>query len=68
MQNAFELISVYKVLYDIEQEVKAAQATLKESQDAAYLASRGPPKQQLAFLKMLNESGAYVLVDKKARK
>ena len=68
MQNAFELISIYKVLYDIEQEIKAAQAKVNESKEVYFLQTRGPPKQHLAFLKLLNEDGAHVVVDRRARK
>ena len=68
MQHAYELISVYKVLYDVETEVKDAQLRLKECKDAYEAQRRGPNQQNLAFLKMLSEDGACVLVDKKVRK
>ena len=68
MQNAYELISVYKVLYDVETEVKDAQQRLKDCKDAYEAQRRGPNQQNLAFLKMLSEDGACVLVDKKVRK
>ena len=68
MQNAYELISIYKVVYDIEQEIKEAQKKVQESKEAHYIQQRGHPKQQLAFLKKLNEDGACVIVDRKSRK
>ena len=68
MQNAYELISVYKVLYDVETEIKIAQEKLKESKEAFDAQRRGPNKQNLAFLKKLNDDGACVLVSKQVRK
>ena len=56
------------MLYDIEQSIKDAQAKLTQSKEAHFIATRGPPKQHLAFLKKLNDDGACVLVDRQARK
>ena len=68
MQHAYELISIYKVLYDVETEVKDAQQKLKVCRDAYDAQRRGPSVQNIAFLKKLSDDGACVLVDKKVRK
>ena len=44
MQHAYELISIYKVLYDVETEVKNAQQKLKSCKEAYDAQRRGPNK------------------------